>query len=749
MPPGARNRRGGTRQLPRWLPSLGLLVAVSLLGVGSRGAPPATAGRGAAFAPTRSSAPWAEAADAVRRRDFDSARRLVAGTPDAPGERRLVLGLWAHASGDDAAAVELLHSAAEPGGSFEDWRLYALADSHATLDQLPAAAALLARLLQTEPQSPLHALALLRAIEVAGRLGDLGGALAWVERGREIELPPAARRALEEAAWRAAVDAGSLELQRRVARHLLVHHPLVASELRVIELFRHPSGALDWLEILSIDQLLERARSLLAVGVTAGALEALEAIPAARREQDWAMLKADGLTRAERGGEALKLLAPLVGETRAVAIQLEELRAAATLAAARSHRQRPLPTAAERELLQRAGQQHLRRVLELAAGDAGHREAALRAHRRLLAGLADDEPAELALGLVRTLARLDPEDTAGAGFLWQRGWDAYQQRDHTAAIRYWSELGSLYAASELARAGQYWSARAYENLGDRGRANGLYRQVAAVGADDFYRRHAVARLGGAEDPHPAGAGEPTEPWPWDPALGRARWLSDRGLDELALIEIRGLSGRAEPRAAAGLEAIVLARQGRPRDSIHALRRTFPQLGGLRQASAPAAALELYYPTAFEPIVRHLAAAHGIPAPLLFAMIRQESAFDPEAVSRSGARGLMQLMPATGRELAGRLRLQFSIERLSDPEFNVRLGASYFRQVLEMFDGNEQLALAGYNAGPYRIRRLWRSAGSAAEIDLFLEGLTLEETKRYVKRVLLFSDTYQRLYDSRV
>ena len=148
-------------------------------------------------------------------------------------------------------------------------------------------------------------------------------------------------------------------------------------------------------------------------------------------------------------------------------------------------------------------------------------------------------------------------------------------------------------------------------------------------------------------------------------------------------------------------------------------------------------------------MRRFAGSQRIPTPLLFAMIRQESAFDPEAVSRSGARGLMQLMPATGAELAKRMRLSFSNGRLSDPEFNIRLGSSYFRQLLEMFGGNEELALAGYNGGPYRIKRLWRDEGSAAELDRFVEGLGMSETTRYVKRIVLFRDTYGRLDGGRV
>jgi soluble lytic murein transglycosylase len=108
---------------------------------------------------------------------------------------------------------------------------------------------------------------------------------------------------------------------------------------------------------------------------------------------------------------------------------------------------------------------------------------------------------------------------------------------------------------------------------------------------------------------------------------------------------------------------------------------------------------------------------------------------------------MQLMPATARELAGKLGMTYTHERLSDPAFNVQLGTTYFSQVLDMFSGNQELALAGYNGGPYRIKRLWKEAGDAgdAELDRFLESLTIEESKTYVKRILVLSDSYKQLY----
>jgi soluble lytic murein transglycosylase len=105
---------------------------------------------------------------------------------------------------------------------------------------------------------------------------------------------------------------------------------------------------------------------------------------------------------------------------------------------------------------------------------------------------------------------------------------------------------------------------------------------------------------------------------------------------------------------------------------------------------------------------------------------------------------MQLMPATARELALKNGLDYSHEKLSDPAFNVRLGTTYLRQVFSMFDDNLELSLAGYNGGPYRIRRLWQESGGS-EIDRFLEGLNLEESKTYVKRILVLSDSYRQLY----
>jgi soluble lytic murein transglycosylase len=131
--------------------------------------------------------------------------------------------------------------------------------------------------------------------------------------------------------------------------------------------------------------------------------------------------------------------------------------------------------------------------------------------------------------------------------------------------------------------------------------------------------------------------------------------------------------------------------------------------------------------------------------LVLSVIRQESAFNARAVSRSDARGLMQLLPSTGREVSQRLGLNmFRTDLLFEPRLNVRLGTHYLGRLAETHRGNLILALAAYNAGPGRVRR-WLQDISTADWDEFIERLPFEETRGYVKNVLRNYGVYQRLY----
>jgi soluble lytic murein transglycosylase len=126
--------------------------------------------------------------------------------------------------------------------------------------------------------------------------------------------------------------------------------------------------------------------------------------------------------------------------------------------------------------------------------------------------------------------------------------------------------------------------------------------------------------------------------------------------------------------------------------------------------------------------------------LLLAIVRQESAFAPDATSRAGARGLMQLMPATAQHVAKKLELPFSLDRLTtDGIYNVTLGRSYIEKLIDDFGGSYGLAIAAYNAGPGRVRQWLRDFGDPRGQDLsmvdWIEMIPFNETRAYVQRVL--------------
>jgi soluble lytic murein transglycosylase len=142
---------------------------------------------------------------------------------------------------------------------------------------------------------------------------------------------------------------------------------------------------------------------------------------------------------------------------------------------------------------------------------------------------------------------------------------------------------------------------------------------------------------------------------------------------------------------------------------------------------------------------------GLEQSILLALMRQESAFDVQALSWAGARGLMQVMPATARRVAKRIGLPFSRKRLlDDPRYNMNIGTAYFAQVLERFSGSYVLALTAYNAGPGRARRWLKRNGDfrTGEVDAvdWIELIPFEQTRDYVQRVIENVQIYRALYN---
>ncbi|WP_143305801.1 flagellar assembly lytic transglycosylase [Marispirochaeta aestuarii] len=262
----------------------------------------------------------------------------------------------------------------------------------------------------------------------------------------------------------------------------------------------------------------------------------------------------------------------------------------------------------------------------------------------------------------------------------------------------------------------------------RGEYPGSGGDVAPEGSSDSYYRLLAAVLS-AYNPEP-------ESRPSVPEVEAGRLdplvlgLLSFGLTDEALeITNNGDSGTSSSAAAAVVEA--LYGEDRYEEGLRLLlRRAIPMEE------------RFFYPRAFEKETENLAEEQAVPAWLLFSLVRQESLFNPAALSHAGAVGLTQLMPSTAGDAARRLGME-SPGDLSDPEVNLRLGAWYLGHMMERTDSLAD-ALAAYNAGITRLRRWRRQAGGLPD-DLFIETIPFEETRDYVKRLLVSSWNYGYLY----
>jgi len=238
----------------------------------------------------------------------------------------------------------------------------------------------------------------------------------------------------------------------------------------------------------------------------------------------------------------------------------------------------------------------------------------------------------------------------------------------------------------------------------------------------------------------------------DPHLLAAIELLRLGLKTEAAREISAVDrSAARSGGEAGHEPLTLiaelySRAGDLR-SAHAIVRT--ELRSLLRRPATALALRaaaLAYPLAFREQIARVSQGAAVPPDLLQALMREESALDPRALSPTGALGLTQVMPSTARMLARKLRLQgYQTARLLEPDMNIRIGGTYLGELYARFQ-HPALALASYNAGPGAVAG-WLKIRGSLPLDAFVEEIPLDETRGYVKRCLRSFAAYQFLYSN--
>ena len=180
---------------------------------------------------------------------------------------------------------------------------------------------------------------------------------------------------------------------------------------------------------------------------------------------------------------------------------------------------------------------------------------------------------------------------------------------------------------------------------------------------------------------------------------------------------------------------------------------FAAVGRLRHASALRGAPQkgseaiwrLAFPRPYKALIIKHAKANNIPPALLFGLIREESGFNAGVLSWAGAKGLTQCMPPTARMVAKRHKVRgYSWSKMDQPELNVRIGSLYLGGLLKRWKGVLPMAVGSYNAGPGAMKRMRKKQPDLA-MDVWVEDISIRQTREYVQRVLASAWTYAQLY----
>jgi soluble lytic murein transglycosylase len=361
-----------------------------------------------------------------------------------------------------------------------------------------------------------------------------------------------------------------------------------------------------------------------------------------------------------------------------------------------------------------------------------------------------------AAGYYKRLEENFPASTNATSAQWRVAWAAVLKREPEAAARLQDHLrrfpGSPYTPDAL-----YWLGRLAEDAGVAPLARGYYAKLAERYPQNYFETQAAPRVramgtGPVEksdvlDSIPPVSAIPKLDGPIPLAAvgrqARADALRSIGFDASAELELRaGYAVTNEPRLL--LEAAQsAAAAGHYGAAIVTVRQIFPQLESQPFSDVPRDVWRVAYALPFEASIRHWSAKAGVDPMLVAGLIRQESAFEPEARSGKSAIGLMQLIGPTARLLAKQEKIRYSRARLVDPDYNVRLGAVYLAGLEKQFGGAES-ALAAYNAGEDRVT-LWTEGQSYRETAEFVDSIPFTETRQYVQIVTRNADIYRRLY----
>ena len=371
-----------------------------------------------------------------------------------------------------------------------------------------------------------------------------------------------------------------------------------------------------------------------------------------------------------------------------------------------------------------------------------------------------------ALTRLASIPKRYPEGDMWPRAMFKLGWTELRDANYEGAYDRFDELvkrGGDERLEGITGRANYWRARALFLMGRRIDAVEAYEEIVKRWPLRYYAQQAFWRLGeivpqrakAILDDMRAGV-EPTRMvFAWrdefdDPAF-------DRMVELLAVNEVTYASsemaslhmlGKDVDPEMAVVGAVLLQHAGAQTRLSRVIRAHFEDFEGLLPKGEGKLIWEATYPQAFSPLIEDVAREEGIPPSFVRAIAREESSFDPEVVSWAKAYGLVQLIMPTAKRFAGEVGEKATPRTLKKPSVNLKIGARYMAWLWDRLNENPALVPSAYNAGEGAVRR-WLQEDAARPLDVFIEEIPYDETRRYTRRVLQTYGVYQWLADEQL
>ena len=338
---------------------------------------------------------------------------------------------------------------------------------------------------------------------------------------------------------------------------------------------------------------------------------------------------------------------------------------------------------------------------------------------------------------------------------WKTAWLTYRMGKKDEAKRLFEEQLSMYPNSAEVPNAIYWRGRIAEEEGDKKLARAFYQKLAENYRYYYYAnlaRERLPKLGDeAVDPPILESLQrpPAPPQNWEtPAdnirAQKAQLLANAALYDFAVTEMQAASAGSPPWEAKSV-AEIYNEQGSYIHAIETLKRAVPGYFAAEIPQIPRPVWESLFPRPFWEELKRDSTANRLDPHLVASLIRQESEFNPGAISPANAMGLMQLLPTVGKGMAKEMKIRhFSSDQLLVADTNLRLGTRYFKHIVDHYDGQVEYALAAYNAGEDRVND-WRKNGNFADVEEFVESIPFTETREYVQAIMRNAVIYKLLY----